>query len=331
MQKSNDFIFKQHNKLAISLLLILVILFFVSLFVGRIPTTFADIFSDKKIFEVIYELRLPRIIAAIFIGVGLAGSGAVYQALFRNPLVSPDILGVTAGCTLGATIALIIGFDSILYVQFFSFSCGLIAVFIALYISKLIAPNQIITLILIGLIITATFNAFLLCLKYIADPYDELPAIIFWIMGGLYKIGWRESIMIFVSTAISFAGIYKIRFRLNILSLGEIHAKSLGVNYSLNKILLIFITSIIISLIISNCGQIGWIALVVPHLARVLVGSDHKKMIPIALIIGAIMMLLFDDLARSITSAELPISIFTSLIGAPIFGFLLIKNRGSNW
>ncbi|THB73012.1 MAG: iron ABC transporter permease [Gammaproteobacteria bacterium] len=331
MQQSQGYMFKQHNILAIYLLLALFVLFFVSLFIGRIPISISELTSDSRVYSIIIELRLPRIISALCIGVGLAGSGAVYQALFRNPLVSPDILGVTAGCSLGAALALILGYESIFSVQLFSFVFGLASVFIALYVSKLIAPSQIVTLVLIGIIITATFNAFLLCAKYIADPYDELPAIIFWIMGGLYRIGWNEAISLAILIAIVFVGIYKARFRLNILSLGEVHAKSLGVNYTLNKIILITITSIVISLIISNCGQIGWVALVVPHLSRVLVGPDHKKMIPIAMIIGAIMMLLFDDLARSITSAELPISIFTSIIGAPIFGILLIKNRGVNW
>lgn len=331
MPNSQGYIVKQHNKLAIFLLLLLIAVILISLFIGRIPTPVSHLFHKPGIAQIIYELRLPRILAAVFIGIGLAGSGTVYQAIFRNPLVSPDILGVTAGCSLGAATALILGLDSLLYIQLFSFTCGLISVFLALYVAKLIAPNQIVTLILIGIIITATFNAFLLCAKYIADPYDELPAIIFWIMGGLYRIGWQESIVISACTFIAFIGIYKIRFRLNVLSLGDMHARSLGVNYTLNKITLVVITSIIISLIISSCGQIGWIALVVPHLARTLVGSDHKKMVPIAMLMGAIMMLVFDDLARSITSAELPISIFTSLIGAPIFGVLLIKNRGANW
>lgn len=331
MNNSQGYIFKQHNKLALFLLLSLGVLIFISLFIGRISTPISDIATSDSMVSIIYQLRLPRIIAAVFIGIGLSGCGAVYQALFRNPLVSPDILGVTAGCTLGASLALIFSFESLVVIQLFAFAFGLLSVFLSLYVSRIIAPSQIVTLILVGLIITATFNALLLCIKYIADPYDELPAIIFWIMGGLYRIGWQESIVISIASLIACFGIYKIRFRLNVLSLGELQAKTLGINYAINKFILILVTSIVISIIISSCGQIGWIALVVPHLARVLVGSDHKKMIPIAMLIGAIMMLLFDDIARSISSAELPVSIFTSLIGAPIFGILLIKNRGANW
>lgn len=311
--------------------LILLIIFILSLFVGRFPTPFNSLFDSSNALLIIRDIRLPRIIAAIFIGIGLAGSGAVYQALFRNPLVSPDILGVTSGCTLGAALALIFSVDSFFLIQISSFTLGLISVFIALYISRIIAPNQIVTLILSGIIISAIFNSLLLCTKYVADPYDELPAIIFWIMGGLYRIGWTESILISLSVLLGSLIIYKLRFRLNVLSLGEIQAKSLGINFALNKIFFVLLTSVIISLIVSSCGQIGWIALVVPHLARSLVGPDHKKMIPVAMLAGAIMMLVFDDLARSLTAAELPISIFTSLIGAPIFGVMLIKNRGAGW
>ncbi len=326
-----QFLVKQHKMLIMYMSMVLLVLFFASLFIGRISTPLNSIFDSSSALLIIRDIRLPRIIAAIFIGIGLAGSGAVYQALFRNPLVSPDILGVTSGCTLGAALAMVFSAESFFLIQITSFTLGLISVFIALYISKIIAPNQIVTLILSGIIISAIFSSLLLCIKYAADPYDELPAIIFWIMGGLYRVGWTESILISSSVFLGGLIIFKLRFRLNVLSLGETQATSLGVNFALNKILFVLLTSIIISLIVSSCGQIGWIALVVPHLSRSLVGPDHKKMIPIAMLAGAIMMLIFDNLARSLTAAELPISIFTSLIGAPIFAIMLIKNRGAGW
>ncbi|GAU07399.1 FecCD family ABC transporter permease [Desulfoplanes formicivorans] len=280
---------------------------------------------------VFFQVRLPRCILAILVGMGLSASGAVYQALFRNPLVSPDILGVAAGCTFGAALALILPGSSFALVRVLAFIFGLTAVFSALGIARAVGVKPILILVLAGLVVTSFFNAFVMILKYMADPYNQLPAIVFWTMGSFSRAAWKD-----VNTLIPLVGlglilITLLRYRLNVLSLGDVQAKSLGLNPKAYRILLIVISSLIVALAVATCGQVCWVGLVIPHIARTLVGPNHKKMLPVTITLGGLFMLLADDIARSVTTAELPISIVTSLIGAPLFAFLLYKNRGSGW
>lgn len=280
---------------------------------------------------VLVWIRLPRCLMAILVGMGLSVSGAVYQALFRNPLVSPDILGVSAGCTLGAALGIILPGESVSLVQFLSFICGLIAVSMTLGIARLIAIRPVVVMILAGMVVLSFFNALLMILKYFSDPYDELPGIVFWIMGSLTRVTWTN-----LATAgpVVVMGIFIImlfRFRLNILSMGDTRASSLGMNPLLFRIILIILTSVMVSVMVATCGQISWIALIIPHMARTLVGPRHESMLPVTALLGALFMLAADGAARAMTTAELPVGIITALTGAPVFGFLLYKNRGSGW
>lgn len=323
----------------------LIILFLTLLIVGRFAITVADLgsmldafFSGRAVAGdlvtkqlVFWWIRLPRTLMAILVGMGLSVSGAVYQALFRNPLVSPDILGVAAGCTFGAALGLVLPGQNYSLIPLLSLSFGLLAVTMTVVIARLISVKPVIVLVLAGMVILSFFNALLMVLKYFSDPYEELPSIVFWIMGSLSRVTWHDLMILAPTVVIGLIFFMAMRFRLNILSLGDIQAKSLGLNPSLFRLVLIFISSLIVALTVASCGQICWIGLIIPHMARTLVGPDHQRMLPVTALLGAIFLLGADGLARSLSTAEIPVGIITALSGAPIFAFLLYKNRGSGW
>jgi len=331
--------------MTVILTILLAGLFFVSLMVGRLDIGWKEIrtfvcaslfgtpvapeLSSKAL--VFTLIRFPRCLLAVFVGMGLSISGAVYQGLFRNPLVSPDILGVSAGCTFGAALGLILPGNSFMIVRILSFAFGLTAVCLAVGIARMIAVRPILVLVLAGLVATSVFSALLMVLKYMADPYNDLPAIVFWIMGSLNRVEWNDLYIIMPVVGAGLFLIHVLRYRLNVLSLGDLQARSLGMNPTLYRVIFIMISSLMVAVTVSTCGQVCWIGLVIPHIARTLVGPNHSNMIPVTMLLGGIFLLAADMLARSITAAELPVSIITALTGAPLFVYLLYKNRGSGW
>ncbi|MDY0220621.1 MAG: iron ABC transporter permease [Desulfobacterium sp.] len=324
---------------------LLFVLFFFSLFVGRFEISPNDVKAMVTAFFtglpltpelvskqlVMVWIRLPRCLMAILVGMGLSVSGAVYQALFRNPLVSPDILGVAAGCTFGAALGLVLPGYHFSMVHLLSFGFGLFAVGLAIAIARLIAVKPIIVLVLSGMVVMSFFNALLMVLKYFSDPFDELPTIVFWIMGSLARVTWND---IFILAPVTLLGVVLFmifRFRINILSLGDVQSKSLGMNPGLFRFLFIVTSSFIVAMTVATCGQIAWIGLIIPHMARTIAGPEHERMLPVTALLGALFLLGADDVARSVSTAEIPVGIITALTGAPIFGFLLYRNRGSGW
>lgn len=336
---------KTTKPLIVFLVVVLVLLFLSLLVVGRFKVTASDIgsmihalFSGRVVAEelvakqlVFWWIRLPRCIMAILVGMGLSVSGAVYQALFRNPLVSPDILGVAAGCTFGAALGLILPGNSFSLIYILSLVFGLLAVAMTVTIARLISVKPVIVLVLAGMVILSFFNALLMVLKYFSDPYDELPSIVFWIMGSLSRVTWNDVLIIGPVVGVGLIFAILMRFRLNILSLGDVQSKSLGLNPVAFRLILIVASSFIVALTVATCGQICWIGLIIPHMARTLVGPDHKRMLPVTALLGAIFLLAADGAARSVTAAEIPVGIITALSGAPVFAYLLYKNRGSGW
>ncbi len=316
-----------------------------SLLMGRLPISPADIaalvsrgIAGAELPEtlvakgqIFWLIRVPRCIMALIVGMGLSVSGAVYQALFRNPIVSPDILGVSAGCTVGAALGLILPVDFFPFVQILSFSFGLLAVLLSVTIARLISIKPVIVLVLAGLVVLSFFNAWLMVLKYFSDPYEQLPSIVFWIMGSLTRITWTDLLIALPVTAAGLGLFMLLRYRLNIISLGDVQARSLGMNPARFRMVLVATSSLVVAMIVATCGQIGWIGLIIPHMARTLVGPEHERMLPITALLGGLFMLLADGVARSVSSAEIPVGIITALTGAPIFGYLLYKNRGSGW
>ena len=276
-------------------------------------------------------VRIPRALITVLVGMGLSAAGAVYQGLFRNPLVSPDILGVSAGATFGAALGLLMAGSSWLVIQSMAFVFGLAAVGMAILIARLVAVRPMLVLVLAGLVVLSVFNSSITLLKYLSDPYNELPAIVFWMMGSMSRGQWSDFFIAAPVMGGSLVLIHLMRYKLNVLSLGDLQAKSLGLNPVLYRLLFIFLSSVVVSVAVAICGQVCWVGLVMPHIARTLVGPNHEQMLPVAVLSGGIFLLLADTVARTLTMTELPISVVTAFIGAPLFAYLLYRNRGSGW
>ncbi len=290
---------------------------------------FGSIENSQVMQNVIIEIRFPRVIASILIGASLAISGVAFQSMFKNPLVSPGILGVLSGASFGAALGMIF-FKDFLLIQTSSFVFGISAVFIALFISMFNKQNQLILLILGGVVSSAFFSSMLSITKYMADPYDELPAIVYWLMGSLALI---DKQIIYIVTIPILLGIFLMIFLskyLNILSLGDEEAKSLGVNVKLMRFVIILIATFISAFTVVLAGMIGWVGLVIPHIARLLFGSNNIIIVPISALLGAIYLLIIDNVSRTLFSVEIPIGILTSLIGIPFFAYAL-KNVKKGW
>lgn len=281
--------------------------------------------------RVLLLIRFPRMLLALLVGCGLSVSGAVYQGLFRNPLVSPDILGVAAGCTFGAAVGLLLPGSGYALVRLCSFLMGLFAVGIALSMARVVETSKVLVLVLTGIITGSLFHAFFMIVKTIADPYGELPAIVFWVMGSLSGASWQDTLQIMPVILVGYFIFHLFRYRLNVLSLGDTQAKALGVNPRGVRLFLIAVSSLIIAVCVASCGQIAWVGLVIPHIVRTCFGPNHKLVIPFSALLGAVFLLLADDIARSSMSSELPIGVITSLIGAPVFAWLLYKNKNRGW
>ncbi len=331
------------NKLAL-LILAPIILMFISLFLGRYtisPLTVCHALAAKlypiatnltdKEEVVIFIVRLPRSILALLVGAALSISGSAFQGIFRNPLVSPDILGVSSAAGFGAALALLLSGNSVntLSIQAGAFVFGILGVFLAYFISRVYrATTSTTILVLSGIIISTLFNAFTSSIKLIADPYNKLPAITFWLMGSLAGVGWDQVRIAVLPIVLGCAGLLSISWRINLLSLGDREARSLGVSTELTKIFIIICATFVTATAVCVSGVVGWIGLVVPHISRMIVGPDHKVLLPASIAIGASFLLLVDLLARTATPTEIPLGILTAVIGAPFFAYLLRKTRG---
>lgn len=276
---------------------------------------------------VILGIRLPRVILSIIAGAGLACAGAAFQSLFSNPLATPDTLGVANGASFGAVLALLLHLSTIM-VQISAMIFGLLAVFFVLLISKRRGSRSIIMMILAGLVISSFFQALISIVKLMADPQDQLPAITFWLMGSLSGTMAGTLLYGLPLLTLGIIIIFILRWRLNALSLHEDEAKSLGINVGRMRNLTILGSTMITASVVSMCGQIGWVGLLVPHIARMLFGNNNKFVIPGSIVMGGMFFLLIDTLARNLTASELPVSILTALIGAPLFIYLLRKSGG---
>jgi iron complex transport system permease protein len=335
---------KKIKKITLTFIILLIIIV-LSLFVGRYTIDKGELFrnitgilfGDKTMdlpdsyWRVFYYIRLPRILLVLAIGSALSVTGSVYQSIFHNPLVSPNILGVSAGAGFGVALGLLYTEGSIIWIYGLSFVFGILAVGMTYVISRMSRGQNVMKMVLAGIVVSSLFNAMLSILKYLADPLDELPGIIFWLMGGFSRASWTEVKIIIPLTLIGIIIIYLMRWYLNVMSMGDEEAASLGVNVKLLRIILISFSTFMVSASVATTGQITWIGLVIPHIARFLVGSDHKIMIPQTIILGPAFLLLMDDLARTLTSAEIPISIITAFIGAPFFAYLLMTRKDSGW
>ena len=279
-------------------------------------------------YSVVINMRLPRILLALLCGGGLAVSGAGLQALFSNPLVSPDTLGVASGACFGAALALWLG-GNLIVVQLSALLFGMIAVGITYAISRSKGKTTVIMLVLSGIMVSSLFQAFVSLVKYVADTENQLPAITYWLMGSLGSATYKSVSIGALPILIGSLVLFIIRWKMNILSLSEDEAKALGVNVTRMRALVIVASTMITASCVSMCGQIGWVGLLIPHMCRMLFGSNNKIVIPASISLGAVFMLVMDTIARSATTAEIPISILTAIIGAPCFMMLLRKTGGA--
>ena len=325
-------------------LALLILITIVSLLWGQYPIDFSTFigYLDFKLFggvgndtyalldNIILQIRLPRILLAILIGASLAVSGASFQAMFVNPLVSPGILGVLAGASFGAALGMLIS-EQWYIVQALAFVFGFIAVGVAVLVGSMVTNSRsTIMLVLGGVISGSLFTALLSVVKYVADPYSTLPAIVYWLMGSLTMADLSGVLYVSIPMLLSIAGMIVLSKYFDLLSLGDEEAKALGINVSLVRFCAIILATLASSLSVVMAGMIGWIGLIIPHIVRMAVGPSHKLLIPLSAIIGAIFLLLADSISRLAFSVEIPIGILTSLIGIPVF-IIVLKNARAAW
>ncbi len=322
--------------------LILMVTASFSLMLGKYPLAPSDIteFFTHKIFGIgvidlqryslleslLMDIRLPRIVAAVLIGASLSVSGAAFQAMFINPLVSPGLLGVLSGASFGAALSMVFSKNWVM-VQVCTFVFGFIAVLIAVGIARIYKGNTILLLVLGGVISSAFFTSLLSIVKYIADPYNQLPAIVQWLMGGLSMVDRKILLIAGIPQIVSIALVILFSGYLNVLSMGDEQAKTLGIQVQRIRMFLVFLATVMSSLTVVTAGMIGWVGLIIPHIARMLVGPDNKMLIPVSALIGAIYLVVVDDASRILFNVEIPIGITTSLIGIPFFTVMLKKAK----
>ena len=313
----------------------------VALTVGRYPISINELLSlvwnaifrhDAVAFgashTVLFNVRLPRMCAAILVGMALSGSGACYQGIFRNPMVDPSLLGVTAGSAFGAALAILLSVG-VAGIQLFSFGFGLVSVFATVMLSTFVGRRgeKTLTLVLCGIVTGTLFSALLSMIKYVADPYSKLPAITYWLMGSLASVNMSDARIAAAATVAGAIPLLLVRWRSNVLSFGDEEAKAMGVDSGRIRAIAIVSSTLMTASAVSISGMIGWIGLVVPHLARMLVGPSFPILLPASLLLGGAFLLLVDTVARVAFPIEIPIGILTAIIGAPFFVFLLARGR----
>lgn len=330
---------KSSVKLVFSLTLLTVVLGIAALCVGNYGigfgtaikillspiVPFAKTWTDMME-TVVFDIRLPRIGASLLVGGALSLSGATYQGVFRNPLVSPDLLGVSSGACVGAAAAILMGFDSLL-VQLAALGSGLAAVAITTAIPRLLRNPSSMTLVLSGIVVSGFMTSALGLQKYIADPETQLAEITYWTLGSLSKVEGGTVGAVLPVMGIAAAILIAIRWRINLLSLGDRQAMSLGLNIRSIRGIAIVCSTALTACAVCISGTVGWVGLVIPHLSRIFVGPDNARLLPVSFLLGASFMLLVDTLARSVTMAEIPLGILTGFVGAPLFLWMLMRQR----
>lgn len=290
-------------------------------FGGEAPSS-----ADANVF---FTIRLPRVLAALIVGAALSGAGCAFQGIFKNPMVSPDLLGASAGACFGAALGILLSFGSV-GMELAAFAMGVAAVAVSYTLSAVIGRRMggVLVLVLSGLVVGNLFQAFTSAVKFLADPNSQLPEITFWLMGGLSNVREGDLFGLAVAFAAGTAGIMALRWRINVMALGDDEARSLGVDVRRTRLAVIGCATLLTSASVAVAGMVGWVGLIVPHLARFLVGSDHRALVPASMLLGGAFLLLVDDVCRSIYTTEIPLSILTAVLGAPLFVYLICRQRG---
>lgn len=303
-----------------------------ALCVGQYPLSLAEVAAtftgggSTEARTVLFDLRLPRVLGAFLVGAALAASGVAYQNLFRNPLVSPDILGVTTGAALGAVLAMLVS-AAFVWVQLSAFAGGLAAVALIYALAARVRGHEAtLTLVLIGVVVASLLGAAVALVKTWADPLQQLPAMTYWLTGSFANVSRADLVPAGVTIALALVPLVALRWRINILSLGDDEAVSLGLNLKQIRIVVIVSATLMTAAAVALCGVIGWVGLVVPHAVRAMVGAAFSRLLPLSVIVGGTLMVVIDTLARSVAPTELPPGVLTAFIGSPIFIWLLAKS-----
>lgn len=338
--KEND---KKSMMTGIVVIVLLIVTILASFNIGRyavdvknvVRILFKDIFHFEKTWEDVYEtivwnVRMPRIIAALLVGSSLSVAGATYQGLFKNPMVSPDILGASAGASVGACFMMLLNQNGII-IQVAAFAFGLFAVSLTYSLSKAISKSadMVLMLVLCGLIVSTLFQAFVSIIKYVADTESQLPEITYWLMGSIAKVTYTDIKFFLIPFTLGVVPIMLIRWQLNVMSFGEDEAKAMGVNTRAIRLLCIICSTLLTAGVVSIAGTVGWVGLMIPHLVRFIVGPNNGRLLPMSFLTGALFMLIVDNVCRSALAYEIPLGVLTSLLGAPFFILILYKHRGS--
>ncbi len=325
-------------KLRFILLFVLFIaVFFLSFIIGRykiFPDELVKILlgletENTDAITVVFNIRLPRVLAALLIGASLSVSGASYQGMFRNPLVSPDILGASSGAGFGASLAIILSL-SYFSISLFAFLFGLLSVILAYILSKIGRRNSTLSMVLSGIMIGSLFTSMTSFIKLIADTNSVLPQITYWLMGSLSSIKKADIYFLLPITVICMLPILLLRWRINLLTTGDFDAKSMGVNVKLTKFIIIICATLLTASCVAVSGMIGFVGLVIPHFARRIFGYDYRRVLPASILLGSTFLMLTDDIARTLTTSEIPLGILTSFVGVPVFIYLIIS-RGERY
>lgn len=303
-------------------------------FLQHFAAAMADLTSVNQSWEtaaeiVLLQIRMPRVIAAAIVGGALATSGAAYQGMFRNPMVSPDILGASSGAGFGAALGILMYFNYV-GITISAFIFGISAVMLAYIISRVSRMEGTLAMVLAGMIISSLFSACTSFVKLIADTDDVLPAITYWLMGSLSSIKQVDIKFIFIPVLVGIIPIICLRWRLNLLTVSEEESRSLGINTTMLRLIVIVCATLMTSASVAISGMIGWVGLVIPHFCRIIFGYDYRRLIPAAFLFGASFLMLVDNIARNITTSEIPIGILTSFVGAPVFLYLILSGGKDN-
>ncbi len=334
MRKSHD---RKANLILFALVVVLVVLATLSFLVGRYPISPDKVvcilasnvhplepFWTNQEALIFLNVRLPRVLLAIMVGCCLATAGAAYQGTFQNPLVSPDILGASQGAAFGAAVAILLGFTSF-GVSALAFVMAIVSVVVVVFVSQAARGNQVLTVVLAGVMVSSLFSACVSLAKLVADPTDQLPAITYWLMGSLTSAKMADVKLACIPMAIGLAILFLLKWRINVLTMGDDEALTMGVDAKKLRLIIILAATLVTAASVAVSGMIGWVGLVIPHLARMLIGSDYRKLIPASMLMGASFLLLVDDVSRLATTAEIPIGILTAFIGVPFFLYLITR------
>ena len=333
---------KKHRLIVMFLGLLLIAVILASFLFGRYPVPPAELagilwnqivggmepYWTKQMETAVWNIRLPRILLSVLVGSSLASAGAAYQGVFQNPMASPDILGASAGAGFGAALAILAGLNGA-GITAAAFVMSLLTVILVLWISRYAKGDRILGLILTGMMVSSLFQAGTSFIKLAADPGNKLPQITYWLMGSLSGAAWSDISFIIIPVFAGMLPLLLLRWKLNVLAMGDDEAKAMGVNPQRIRFVIILCSTLLTAASVSVSGMIGWVGLVIPHMMRRLVGSDYRFLMPASILGGGIFLLLVDNVSRNAASSGIPIGILTAFIGAPFFLWLITGRRGS--